>query len=133
MPIIRVSKEDIMENFSRRKGIVFYLQIAAAVVSLMIGVFNLTKESKPIVERIQENHRQNLLIKQQQEIIKKATQISQMNIQWQYRNNDGTWRYYSDPTGQYWCRVNIQGIYEYSENPQHQQIHQIASVPQNIR
>lgn len=119
-------------EISRRKTIVFYLQIAAAVVSLMIGMFNLSKESKPIVERIQENHRQNLIVKQQQEIIKKATQISQMNIQWQYRNNDGTWRYYSDPTGQYWCRVNIQGIYEYSENPQARQI-QIASNPQHIK
>lgn len=130
MPIIRVSKEDIMENFSRRKGIVFYLQVAAAVVSLILGVFNLTKESSPVVQRIQENHRHNLLIKQQQEAMKKATQISQMNIQWQYRNNDGTWRYYSDPTNQYWCRVNIQGIYEYSENPQYAHI---AQIERNIK
>jgi DNA repair exonuclease SbcCD ATPase subunit len=76
MPIICVSKEDIMEQLSRRKTIVFYLQVAAAVVSLMIGMFNLTKESKPIVERIQENHRQNQIIKQQQEIVKRATQIA---------------------------------------------------------
>jgi hypothetical protein len=133
MPIRYVSKEDIMEQISRRKTIVFYLQVAAAVVSLMIGMFNLTKESKPIVERIQENHRQNLLVKQQQEIVKRATQIAHMPIQWQYRNNDGTWRYYSDETGRYWCRVNIQGIYEYSENPQYQQNHQIAGLPNIIK
>jgi hypothetical protein len=47
-----------------------------------------------------------------------AEMIAQMNIPWQYRNNDGVWRYYSDPTGRYWTRVNIQGVYEYCENPQ---------------
>ena len=112
---------------TRRKGIVFYLQVAAAVVGLIIGVFNLSKESKPIVEKFQENHRQNLIIKQQQEAVKKATMISQMPIHWQYRNNDGTWRYYSDETGRYWCRVNIQGIYEYTEHPQY------ANIAQNNR
>jgi hypothetical protein len=120
-----------MDNqVTRRKTIVFYLQVAAAVVSLILGVFNLSKESSPVVQKIQENHRHNLLVKQQKEAAEKATQIANMNIQWIYRNNDGIYRYYSDPTNHYWCRVNIQGIYEYSENPQYTQI---AQNPRNIR
>lgn len=88
----------------------FYLQIAAAVVSIILGLAQMTKEGAPLVKKIQENQRQT-------EIKKKADIIAHMNIPWQYQGNDGTWRYYSDPSHTYWCRVNIQGVHEYSERP----------------
>lgn len=88
----------------------FYLQLTAAVVGLIIGIFNLTKESAPLVMKMQESHRQA-------EVVRKANEIAGMNIPWQYRGHDGAWRYYSDGEGRYWCRVNIQGIQEYSERP----------------
>ena len=110
---------DLPERFARR-GIVFYLQIAAAIVSLILGIATISKESVPIVERMQESQRQAFLKRQQEEAQLRAAQISQMGIQWQYRGNDGTWRYYSDPSGRFWCRTNIQGVYEYCESPQFQ-------------
>lgn len=110
-----------------RRGIVFYLQLTAAVVSLILGFFNLTKESAPLMRRVQENHQQAVLVRQREQLAARAYEIAGMNIQWQYRSNDGLWRYYSDQTGQYWCRVNIQGVYEYSENPQ------IATAQRTLR
>jgi len=108
---------DLPKRFARR-GALLVLQIAAAVVSLIIGLATIGKESAPLVERMQENQRQALLKRQQEEAQLRAAQISQMGIQWQYRGNDGTWRYYSDPSGRFWCRTNIQGVYEYCESPQ---------------
>ena len=104
-------------KFARRRGIVLYLQIAAAVVSLLLGLAQMTKESAPFVEKIKQRQEQNETVKKQQQAQQKAARIAAMNIQWQYRGNDGAWRYYSDSNYFYWCRVNIQGIYEYSENP----------------
>ena len=110
---------DLPKKFARR-GIVFYLQVAAAVVSILLGLAQMTKESQPLVQKIHENQQQALLKKHQEDAIKKASQIASMQIQWQYRGNDGTWRYYSDQTGRFWCRVNIQGVYEYCESPAYQ-------------
>lgn len=118
---------DLPKKFSRKGGIVFYLQIAAAIVSLIIGLATISKESAPVVERMQESHRQALLQSQIREAQAKAAMIANMNIQWQFRGHDGTWRYYSDPTGRYWFRTNIEGVKEYSENPQ-VQMH-VASNP----
>lgn len=95
-----------------------YLQIAAAVVSLLLGLANITKESAPYIQKVQENQRQAEIKRQQEQSQMKAQQIASMGINWQYRGNDGTWRYYSDPTGRFWSRVNIQGVYEYCENTQ---------------
>lgn len=104
-------------KFARRRGIMLYLQIAAAVVSLLLGLAQMTKESTPYVEKYQQHQQQVEMQKKQQEAQVRASRIASMNIQWQYRGNDGTWRYYSDINNFYWCRVNIQGVYEYSENP----------------
>lgn len=106
------------QKFSRRI-IVFYLQLTAAVVSLLIGIFNLTKESAPLVRKMQESHQQAVEIRRQEDLVKKANEIAGMSIPWKYRGNDGAWRYYSDEEGRYWCRVNIQGVQEYSERPDH--------------
>ena len=96
-----------------------YLQVTAAVVSLLLGLFNLSKESAPLLRRVQENRHHALQSRIQNKAAKKAYEIAGINLEWQYRSDDGMWRYYSDPTGRYWCRVNIQGVYEYSENPQY--------------
>ena len=106
-----------------------YLQIAAAVVSLILGLAQMTKESQPIVQKMQERRRQAEIHCQQIEAQKKAQMIAGMGINWQYRGNDGAWRYYSDSTGQYWCRVNIQGVQEYCEN----RPVQMASNPTTVR
>lgn len=107
------------KRFARR-GIMLYLQIAAAVVSLLLGLAQMTKEGQPFVQKIQENHQKELERCQLEESCRKATMIANMGIQWQYRGNDGTWRYYSDGSGRYWCRVNIQGTQEYTESPAYQ-------------
>ncbi len=106
-----------------------YLQIAAAVVSLLLGIAQMTKESQPLVKKMQEQRQQAEAQRQAYEAQRKAQEIASMGINWQYRGNDGAWRYYSDGSGRYWCRVNIQGIQEYSENRQIQ----MASNPSVIR
>ena len=118
---------DLPKKFARR-GIVLYLQIAAAVVSILLGLAQMTKESQPFVEKYQENRQQALLKQQQEEAARRAGEIAGMAIHWQYRGNDGTWRFYSDQSGRYWCRVNIQGVYEYCESPQY-----LASNHRNVR
>lgn len=94
-----------------------YIQIAAAVVSLLLGLAQMTKESVPLVEKVQESQRQAALQRQIEEAARRASQIAQMDIQWQYRGHDGTWRYYSDPAGRFWFRTNIEGVREYTEHP----------------
>jgi hypothetical protein len=87
------------------------LQIVIGVVGLIVGLTTLTKESAPYVQKFIERQHQ-------EEIVKRATVQSQMNIQYIYRGNDGTYRYYSDANGVFWMRVNIQGVVEYAQNPQ---------------
>lgn len=91
-----------------------YFQIAAAIVSILLGLTQITKESAPIVSSVLEHRYEENLQKQIQE---RATRIANMNISWAYRGHDSSWRYYADPTNTYWCRVNIEGIQEYSQNP----------------
>lgn len=117
---------DLPKRFARR-GIVLYLQIAAAIVSLIIGLATISKESAPMMEKIQESQRQSWAEYQARQAQIRAAQIAGMGISWQFRGHDGTWRYYSDPTGRYWFRTNIQGVQEYSENPNIQ--FQIAGNP----
>jgi len=117
-----------LPKFARR-GILLYLQIAAAVVSLLLGIAQMTKESQPLVQKMQQNHQQSVIQKQAEKACRKACEIANMQIAWQFRGHDNTWRYYSDPSGRFWARVNIQGIYEYCESPQYQ----IASNPVMVR
>jgi hypothetical protein len=91
-----------------------YFQIAAAIVSILLGLTQITKESAPIVSGVIEKRHEEYVQKQN---VERATRIASMNISWAYRGHDGTWRYYADPTNTYWCRVNIEGIQEYSQNP----------------
>ncbi len=119
---------ELPKRFARR-GIMLYLQIAAAVVSLLLGLAQMTKESQPLVQKMQEKRQQAEIKRQQYEAQRHAQEIAGMGINWQCRGHDGTWRYYSDPTGRYWSRVNIQGVYEYCEN----RPVQMASNPTTVR
>ena len=95
----------------KSKGIAMtLLQLAIGVVSLVVGLATLSKESAPYVQKMMEQRRQA-------EVARRADQQSKMNLQYHYRGNDGVYRYYSDSTGYYWIRVNIQGVYEYAQNP----------------
>jgi hypothetical protein len=76
----------------------FYLQLAMGIVSLLIGITQMTKESMPLVKTI-------------------VAQSQSPNPNFQYRYSDTNYRYYSDPTGRYWSRVNVQGYIEYAEIP----------------
>jgi hypothetical protein len=91
-----------------------YFQIAAAIISILVGLTQITKESAPIVSSVIEHRYEEHLQKQIQD---RANKIANMNISWAYRGHDGSWRYYTEETGTYWCRVNIEGIKEYSQNP----------------
>ena len=77
-----------------------YVQIAVLVINFILGI----ARERPMI---------------QNQAMLKADEISRMEIQWQHRGNDQHWVYYSDQIGRYWCRVNRQGIREYSENPQY--------------
>jgi hypothetical protein len=92
-----------------------YIQVAAAVVGLILGLVQMTKESAPY---IQQRIEQKKVADIQAESVRLATEQSQMQLDYQYRGNDGTWRYYSDPTNNFWVRVNINGVQEYARNPQ---------------
>ena len=87
-----------------------YFQIAAAIVSFLLGITQVAKESAPFLSSLKQNVVQSAAQN-------KAAMIANMNIDWQYRGNDETWSYYSDYSQKYWCRVNAQGIYEYTERP----------------
>jgi len=82
------------------------LQIAVAVIGLLIGLVNLGKETYPVAR--------GMMYKDPQS---KALLISQMNISWQSRYKDSNWHYYSDVSGLYWCRVSPSGVIEYCERP----------------
>ena len=99
-----------------------YFQIAAALVSILLGLAQITKETSPMVHQAMEQKKISEAYKaeemRQAEVVRLATEQSQMKLDYQCRGNDGTWRYYSDPTNNYWVRVNIDGVQEYSRNPQ---------------
>jgi hypothetical protein len=87
-----------------------FIQIAVGVASLVLALIQGAKETAPYVQKYSEQHKQHV-IKQQ------ADEIARMNVPFDYRGNDGVYRYYSDSTNKYWKRVNIQGIVEYAQNP----------------
>jgi hypothetical protein len=100
---------------------VFYFQVIAAVVSILLGLTQITKEGVPLInEAVEKKHQSDAIKKielEKQEAQNRANRIANMNIQWVFRNYDNNWRYYSDSTGTYWCRVNLAGVTEYSQNP----------------
>jgi hypothetical protein len=64
------------------------LQVIAAIVSILLGASQVAKEVRPMLQP-----------------------------QYSYRCEDAQFRYYSDPSGRYWCRVDARGMYQYAENP----------------
>jgi hypothetical protein len=116
----------------KSKGVAMtVLQVAIGIVSLIVGIATLSKESAPYIQRMKEQQYQN-------EISRLATEQSQMNIQYYYWGNDGVYRYYTDNTGVYWYRINIQGVVEYARHYPNNQINnpnnvEYASQPNNVR
>lgn len=86
------------------------LQLAIGIVSLIVGLATISRESAPYIQKAIEK-------KHQEDITRRANEQARMNIQYIYRYNDGVYRYYSDIGGYYWKRENIQGIVEYAQNP----------------
>jgi len=97
---------------SRRNNVI-YIQITAAVVSLLLGIFNLSKESQPFLQG---------MVHEFKERIKKK------EFEWVYKGQDSHFRYWSDPTGRYWCRMDAAGMVQYAEHPQY-----ILHNPNTIR
>lgn len=99
-----------MATDSSKGSAMGFLQLAIGIIGLVVGLVTLTKESAPYVKRIREQSIQH-------ENMLRATEQANMNLQYIYRGNDGTYRYYSDNSGVYWYRTNIEGIVEYARNP----------------
>jgi hypothetical protein len=97
---------------SRRSNVV-YIQITAAVVSLLLGIFNLGKESRPFVQGMVQRVRER---------------TDKKEFEWVYKGQDSHFRYWSDPTGRYWCRMDPAGMVQYAEHPQY-----VANNPSTIR
>lgn len=93
---------------TKRSFPVFILQISAAIVTLVIGLFNINKEVRPVVQ-------------------KHLYQNKSTTWQWIPKGYDNYYHYYSDSTGTFWCRVNHQGVCEYATNP-----NQVANNTQSI-
>lgn len=77
-----------------------YLQIASLVVGLIVACLQCGKEAAPVVHNIVE--------------ARKHQNDPQYIV---YRGFDNSYQYWSDPSGTYWCRMDRQGIVEYSKNP----------------
>lgn len=90
-----------------KKGVVMgVLQMAMAIVSLLVGLSTLGRESAPLISKVMDRNQVS------------ADVQSKMNIEYIYRSEDGMYRYYSDATNYYWMRVSIHGVVEYAQNPQ---------------
>lgn len=99
-----------MATDSSKGSAMGFLQLAIGIIGLVVGLVTLSKESAPYVQRVIEKKHQN-------DSIRRATEQANMNLQYFYRGNDGTYRYYSDSSGLYWYRTNIEGIVEYAQSP----------------
>jgi len=98
-----------------------YIQIASCIVGLIIACLQCGKEAAPVVQTIVESRYHH----------------SQLQYS-QYRGYDNDHQYWSDYSGTYWCRMNHQGIVEYSKNPNipSQPIPpniQVCNIPNRIR
>jgi hypothetical protein len=80
------------------------VQIVAAIISILLGASQVAREVSPMIP-------------------------SKSEPQYVYRGEDAQYRYWSDPSGRYWCRMDRDGMVQYAENPQHQ----IASNPTVVR
>lgn len=76
-----------------------YAQLAFGIISLIMTIMGVAKNATPMVEELL----QGKVVKQ--------------NLYSVYQGNDPYYRYWSDPSGKYWMRVDVYGRIEYSENP----------------
>jgi hypothetical protein len=85
------------------------VQLVAAIIGILLGATQVAREVAPLVP-------------------------AKTQPQYVYRGEDSDYRYWSDSTGRYWCRMNREGALQYAEvAPQQMAPQQIASNPTTIR
>jgi hypothetical protein len=60
---------------NEKRGFMFALQILISVVSLLVGLSQITKESAPYIEKVKEHQKQA-------QILKQADEQARMNLQY---------------------------------------------------
>jgi hypothetical protein len=78
------------------------VQIVAAIISILLGASQVAREVAPLIP-------------------------ARAQPQYVYRGEDAQYRYWSDPAGRRWCRMDRNGMVQYAEAPQ------VASNPTTIR
>jgi hypothetical protein len=81
------------------------VQIVAAIISILLGASQVAKEVAPLIP-------------------------GKSQPQYVFRGEDAHYRYWSDASGRYWCRMDRQGQVQYAENPE---MTRIASNPLAVR
>jgi hypothetical protein len=76
-----------------------YVQLAFGIISLIMTIMGAAKNATPVVEEF---------------LNKKVVNQPFYSV---YQGNDPYYRYWSDPSGKYWMRLDVYGRVEYSENP----------------
>jgi hypothetical protein len=66
-------------------------QIVATIISVLLGASQVAREVSPLIQK----------------------------PPYVYRGHDEHYRYWSDPAGRYWCRMDRNGLFQYAENPAH--------------
>lgn len=80
------------------------VQIVAAIISILLGASQVARDVAPLIPKSQP--------------------------QYVFRGEDAQYRYWSDASGRYWCRMNRQGQVQYAENPE---MTRIALNPSTVR
>lgn len=80
------------------------VQIVAAIISILLGASQVARDVAPLIPKSQP--------------------------QYVFRGEDAEYRYWSDASGRYWCRMDRQGQVQYAENPE---MTRIASNPSTVR
>jgi hypothetical protein len=78
------------------------VQIVAAIISILLGASQVARDVAPLIP-------------------------TKPQPQYVYRGEDAQYRYWSDPSGRHWCRMDRDGMVQYAEVPQ------IASNPTVVR
>ena len=80
------------------------VQIVSLIISILLGASQVAKEVAPLIPKSQPEY--------------------------VFRGEDAQYRYWSDSSGRYWCRMDRQGQIQYAENPE---MTRIASNPIAVR
>lgn len=81
------------------------VQLVAAIIGILLGASQVAKEVSPLMP-------------------------AKSQPQYVFRGEDAEYRYWSDASGRYWCRMDRQGQVQYAENPE---MTRMASNPSTVR